>query len=899
MPETLNSWPSKEGLRIGYLNINHALNKITEISSILHNSSKHFHVFCFAESRLSAPISDSDISVPGYNIIRRDPKVQKETGLLLYYNQSVTMKRLFHLENFHVESIWVEIKLKHSKPLIIGYIYRNPAERLDWFDNFTIMMDAVTLENKEFMLLGDFNIDLLKPQTQWAHLYQMFNLHQLIDKATRITETSKTLIDHIYVLSKHNIIETCSPISGCSDHSPVCITWLKKGTRIPKSGHKVIQYRCYRNFDENSFLLELSHSSLSLVYQYTDPDEALEYWLQSFTRIYDKHVPIKTKRVKHVSKPPWLTEEIEQAMHFRDYLKTNKHKDFKKQRNLVISMIRASKKKYFQNLVSEKNSKSVWKAINRLTNKGPVKSQSVSSDISPNTLNSHFANIAEKIITNDKWKENNLETLRMFCKSKVIKTELSIPPMTVTDVFSALSHLKQSGTKDINNLDSKIIKLSAPVITETLTYVYNLCIDKNYFPLIFKQAKVIPLFKSGDTSNPSNYRPISILSILSKPLEKHINKHTLLHLNNYNLIHPNQSGFREKYSCHTALIQMIDNWLMNINNKEITGVVFADLAKTFDVINHSLLLKKLALYRFSSSTLQLISSFLSNRKQQVCVNGSNSDFLPVKYGVPQGSVLGPLLFSLYINDLPLFIETLCELFADDNSIHSSNSCLNILSSNLQESINKLVEWTELNHMSLNPQKTKCMCVTTRQKRQNNISALPPLYIANEKIQEVSSHKVLGITIDNNLSWSEYILTLCKKVSQKIFQLSKIKFFLNRHARKQFFHAHIQSLVDYASTLWDCASANILKSLESIYRRALKLVLLKSNTLTPSDYVSIDILPFKQKVLFNKAVIMQRVMTGNAPPLISNLFQVNSIRQSKRSTDRTPSENKFIQIEFNV
>ena len=369
-------------------------------------------------------------------------------------------------------------------------------------------------------------------------------------------------------------------------------------------------------------------------------------------------------------------------------------------------------------------------------NKGPVTSQSVSSDISPHTLNSHFANIAEKIITNDKWKENNLEELRRFCESKVIKTDLSILSMTVTDVFSALSHLKQSGTKDLNNFDSKIIKLSAPVITETLTYIYNLCIDKNYFPLVFKQAKVIPLFKSGETSNPSNYRPISILSILSKPLEKHINKHTLLHLNKYNLIHPNQSGFREKYSCHTALIQMIDKWLMNINNKEITGVVFADLAKAFDVTNHSLLLKKLALYRFSTSTLQLISSFLSNRKQQVCVNGSNSDFLPVKYGVPQGSVLGPLLFSLYINDLPLFIEALCELFADDNSIHSSNTCLNILSSNLQESINKLVEWTELNHMSLNPQKTKCMCVTTRQKRQNNISTVLPLYIANEKIKKL-------------------------------------------------------------------------------------------------------------------------------------------------------------------
>ena len=174
-----------------------------------------------------------------------------------------------------------------------------------------------------------------------------------------------------------------------------------------------------------------------------------------------------------------------------------------------------------------------------------------------------------------------------------------------------------------------------------------------------------------------------------------------------------------------------------------------------------------------------------------------------------------------------------------------------------------------------------MCVTTRQKRQNNLSTLPPIYIANEKIQDVNSHNVLGITIDNNLSWSEHIITLCKKVSQKIFQLSKIKHFLNRHARKQFFHAHVQSQIDYASTLWDSASANVLKPLESIYKRALKLILLKSISLTPGDYVSVDVLPLKLRLQFNKAITMQKVMTGSAPPLISKLFQVDTIRQSKR------------------
>ena len=882
MCHTLKTWPSKEGLRIGYLNINHALNKLTEMSSILHNSGKNFHMFCFAESRLSDRISDSDVSVPGYNVIRRDSELTKETGLLLYFNQSVILKRLSHLESFQVESIWVETKVKHSKPLIIGFIYRNPAERIDWFDNFNLMMDAATLENKEIILLGDFNIDLLKPQSQWIQLYQTFGLHQLIDTATRITDTSETLIDHIYTTSKENIVEISSPILGCSDHSPVCITWLRKGVKIPRLVHKVIRYRCFKNFDEDKFLLELLNSPLSQVYQYTDPDRALEFWLQIFTFVYDKHAPFKTKRVRYHLKPPWLSEEIEQAIHLRDSLKAKKHQDFKKQRNIVTSMIRTSKKKYFQSLAASKqNCKSVWNAINILTNKGFKKSPTVTKDISPDKLNDHFANLAEKLITDDKWKENDLETLREFCQSRNIETKLSIPYITVPEVYAALSHLKQSSTKDLNLLDGKIIKLSAPVISDTLTYIYNLCIDENYFPSIFKQAKVIPLFKSGDPSNPSNYRPISILSILSKPPEKHMNKHLISHLNKYNLIHSNQSGFRENYSCHTALIQMIDKWLQNINNSEFTGVVFADLAKAFDVINHALLLKKLELHGISDNSLQLITSFLLNRTQLVNVNGSNSDFLSVRYGVPQGSVLGPLLFSLYINDLPLYIDGSCELFADDNSIHTSHSSLSSVSSNLQESVNRLVDWTHLNHMSLNPQKTKCMCITTRQKRQKQTTSLPSICISNETTDEVKSHKVLGITIDNNLSWSDHISLLCKKVSQKLFQLSKIKHFLDVHARKLFFHAHIQSLIDYASTLWDSASANILKPLESLYKRAIKLILLKPNSLTTSDYTSTDILPLKLRLEYNKAVMMHRVMTGKAPPNIRKDFPLNVVNHSKR------------------
>ena len=203
-----------------------------------------------------------------------------------------------------------------------------------------------------------------------------------------------------------------------------------------------------------------------------------------------------------------------------------------------------------------------------------------------------------------------------------------------------------------------------------------------------------------------------------------------------------------------------------------------DFAKAFDVNDHDLLLRNLALYGLSNDTLHLISSssssssssffffFFSNREQLVCINTIKSDFLPIKYGIPQGSVLGPLLFSLYINDLRLFIKALWGLFADDTTIHSSHSNLNNLLLSLQESINNLLQCTELHHMSLNSYKTKYMTITTRQKRQN-ISSRIPLYIGNEKILEVATHKVLGVTIDNNLSWTNHVNELNKRFSKAI------------------------------------------------------------------------------------------------------------------------------------
>lgn len=879
MPLTLDTWPSEQGLHIGYLNINNARNKKEEIATILDNNGTNFHVFCFAESRLSPCISDVDMNMLGYQIIRLDPSQPKSTGLLLYVASSLKCKRLTTLECYDVESLWLEISLKNSKPLIVGFVYRNPAETSDWQDRFNTLMDEVTLLSLDITIFGDFNIDLMKPKPKWFQQYTSYGLEQLIDIPTRITANSSTLIDHIYTNSKQYIVEVCAPPNGCSDHKPICLTWLKKHTKIPKVGHKIIYYRNFKNFKEEHFLLDLLSTNLDYIYQIRDPDDAAEFFVTTFMLVYNKHAPFVKKRVKHVNKPPWINKEIELEIKKRDFLSINGTKEeFKKQRNKVTSLKRRSKKAYFQNLlINTKDSRQIWKAINILNNKEVSRSQKLITEVTANELNHHFANISGKVIKTDRSNENDLRCLKEFIDSRDINFPFCFEPVTILDVRKYILELKSSGTRDIDGLDTKILKIACPAIVDKLTYLYNLCIDKQHFPSKFKIAKVIPLHKSGETCNPSNYRPISILSVLSKPFEKHLYRSLYPFLIKNNLLHDNQSGFRENHSCHTALIQLTDTILHNINENRYTGVLFIDFEKAFDVINHSLLMRKLELYKTSLQFQNIISSFLCDRKQCVIVNNERSNIEPIIFGVPQGSVLGPLLFSIYVNDLPLYIKCQSEMFADDTSLLSDDSDANCLTTKLQDNIEKLIKWTHFNHMSLNAVKTKCMYICARQKRQKMKSAFKPLFIKGKLIEEVDSHKMLGVIIDKNLTWTEHISDLGKRLSKKIFQLSKIKHFLDEKSRKLFFSAHILSLIDYASTLWDTCSESNLKVINRLYKRGVKLIMSKSGSLNNANYKEINILPFHKRLMFNKLVCMHNVIYGHAPKKIRNSFNINTLR----------------------
>ena len=303
------------------------------------------------------------------------------------------------------------------------------------------------------------------------------------------------------------------------------------------------------------------------VYNYNCPDLAISEWLRIFYTIYDKHIPKISKRVKTTYKPSWFNNNIESAINKRDWLKRyGTSEDFCRQRNYVKLLVRRSKKEFFNKLLSGKpNSKSIWTAINQIIRKKRTCNTAGHCQISADDFNNHFIS---SVALNTDADYTISEELKNFCNSAHRgRTELIIPLLTVHEVYVSLRSLKPSSTTSFDDISNNVLKISAPIISEVLTYVYNLCIAKHYYPTHFKHAKVIPLHKKGNIQDANNYRPISILSSLSKPLEIHINKCISNYLEKLKLFHSNQSGFRKFHSCHTALIKMNENWLKNINKK--------------------------------------------------------------------------------------------------------------------------------------------------------------------------------------------------------------------------------------------------------------------------------------------------------------------------------------------
>jgi hypothetical protein len=462
-------------------------------------------------------------------------------------------------------------------------------------------------------------------------------LSQLITQPTRVTPVSSTIIDHIYSNQPQNISYTAVPILSVSDHYPIFFTKMANQKNIKKGPlHVTIKYRHLKNFNADKFLCDLSKQPWSIINMFNDPDDALDTFNKLFLETLNEHAPYKQKRVKHKNQADWFNEDIANAMRNRDHAK-KKHnvEDFKYWKAQVKKLTHTAKTEFFNQEINsnKKNPKKLWKNLKSLSGKSDFQQTSyihtengipiTDPKLTAETFNTFFANVFKKAENITELSHEMKTALQNFLLSKNTKEsdKFEIPFVEQNYVKQKLNGLDITKATGLDEIGAKFLKTAADVIDEPLCTIINLSIKNGKFPTLLKQSKVTPIYKKGTKTDKSNFRPISVLPLISKIFDKHVSDHLKLFLERNNLLYTAQSGFRSHHSCETALTNITDTWINALNNGKLVVTVFLDLSKAFDLVNHNILLEKLPFYHLSSQAITWIKSYLSDMSQKVSVSG--------------------------------------------------------------------------------------------------------------------------------------------------------------------------------------------------------------------------------------------------------------------------------------
>ncbi len=398
-----------------------------------------------------------------------------------------------------------------------------------------------------------------------------------------------------------------------------------------------------------------------------------------------------------------------------------------------------------------------------------------------------------------------------------------------------------------------------------------------------------PIYKSGDNEDTYNYRPISILPIVSKILERHVHDLLYKYLDHLKLITSCQSGFRKFHSTATALIKIYDKFLQGFDSGKFIGAVFVDLRKAFDTVNHAILLKKLEAVGIKDKELQWFNSYLSNRTQRVDYRGTLSETQPVTIGVPQGSILGPLLFIIFVNDAPEVVQEIMDLYADDTTLQTASSTLLELEDKLNRDLSALNGWLKANRLVLNTDKTVCMVLSTRQRRATVPECKINLTINNESIKQVSEAKLLGMLVDENLSWDRHINTLCSKISRKLGLLKRLQKFLPKDTILMLYNSIVLPHFDYADVIWGTADFKYVNKIYKLQKIAARIITgARRYSRTEPLFRDLKWLPLADRIRSHTATMMYKTMNNLAPQYMAEMFTtVNMVttRATRSSTSQ--------------
>ena len=446
------------------------------------------------------------------------------------------------------------------------------------------------------------------------------------------------------------------------------------------------------------------------------------------------------------------------------------------------------------------------------------------------------------------------------------------------DILNICKQLKPKASSGADFISNKLLKIIAPIIITPLHYLINLSLETGFVPREFKIAKVIPVFKSGDCHDYNNYRPISLLSAFSKLVEKVVARQLLGFINTHEILYKHQYGFRPNHSTSQPVLHLTEQIYkaLNQNPSGKTITIFIDLKKAFDTVDHTILLEKMKTYGVRNNANLWFQNYLKDREQFVSINGVESEKIKIVCGVPQGSVLGPLLFLLFINDLPRATEFLTLLFADDTTFQISNINTETLYEKANFELEKASVWFKANKLTLNVKKTKFMLFTEK-NLQTDVNTLQ-IKIGDRIVEQVGTNckekyfKFVGHVLDDKLSWEGHVEHLCKKLASSNYAINATKNFLPQKIRLTLYHSLFDSHLNFGNLLWSCAKHKSVQKIVNLQKKCIRNVKLKSfKAHTEPIFKDLNILKVEDKFLYCRSIFMHQYKNKKLPVSFSNLF----------------------------
>ena len=442
----------------------------------------------------------------------------------------------------------------------------------------------------------------------------------------------------------------------------------------------------------------------------------------------------------------------------------------------------------------------------------------------------------------------------------------------IHEILEEIAKICINKAKGHDEIAPKIIKWGQDLFAPILLVIFNKCIDMGCYPAGMKIGKVAPIYKKGEKNGKTNYRPITILTQFNQIFERLLSKRYLNFFEKFDIITKKQFGFLKKHCTEHAILDLKEYMMGKLDNKEVMAVLFLDLQKAFDTVSHDILLQKLHHYGVRGKAHQLLKAYLSGRKQYTQVKNAVSEMAYILWGVPQGSVLGPLLFLIFINDLPNVSDLTSWLFADDTALALSASNTDELEIRFNQEVNKVHDWLLANRLSVHySDKTQYMLILGPNQKDKRASALNfELHMGAHKIEQTDNYTYLGIIIDDKLTWKLQVSKLCTKLSSVCGVLSKVRHYLDRPSLMLIYNSLFDSRLRYGILAWGTASEQQLSRLRVLQNRAIRFITFPSFRTSVSPlYSALKILPLNELLFLQKGIFMHSLQYNNLPFVFSS------------------------------